>query len=133
MINKSWWKIAVWFSYNNFTKFACFDLAAKFFAANLLNSGVIIYFLLWSRPVILFSISLIFVLWSFFLTKLLTLGIFFNSSKSCSTSWVSNIRYFTFNFIYFSFKRRTSNIRYFSFNIFDLNMLPFLNLLLLHN
>ena len=54
-------------------KFACANLALKT-AANLLNSGVIIYFSqLWLLN--LFSVSVIFVLWSVFLTKLLTLGI----------------------------------------------------------
>ena len=61
-------------------KFACFNLAAKFSDVNLLNSGIVIYLsLVWS--VIFFSISLIFVLYSVFSTKLLTLGILF------STAW----------------------------------------------
>ena len=42
-----------------FTKFACFNLAAKLSVVNLLKSGVLIY-LSWLRPVILFSISLLF-------------------------------------------------------------------------
>ena len=45
-------------------------------AETLWNSGVVKY-LLWSWPVIFFSISLIFVLQSVFLTKLLTLGFLF--------------------------------------------------------
>ena len=57
-------------------KFACVHLAAKFPANSLLNSGVVIY-LSWSWSVIFFSISIIFVLLSVFLTKLLTLGILF--------------------------------------------------------
>ena len=47
------------------------------FAVNLLNSWVVIY-LSWS-VIILFSVSQIFVLWSGFLTKLLTLGILFST------------------------------------------------------
>ena len=47
---------------------------------------------------------------SFFLTKFLTLGYFiFNSSKSTSSSEVSDIRYFTFNIIYFSIKSSFSS------------------------
>ena len=52
-------------------KFACLSLAAKFYAANLLKSGVVIY-LLWSG--ILFSTTVRVVV------KLLMLGIFFLSS-----------------------------------------------------
>ena len=52
------------------TKFACANLAAKFSAVSLLNSGVVIY-LSWIWSVILFSI---------FLTKLLTLGISFSTA-----------------------------------------------------
>ena len=64
-------------------KFACFILSVKF-SVNLLSSWVVIYSS-WSWPVvILFSISLIFVLWSvcffgFFLTKLLTLDNLFST------------------------------------------------------
>ena len=55
--------------------FACANLAVKFSAVNLLNSWVVIY-LSWSLSVVtLFSISLIFVLYSVFLTKLLIIGI----------------------------------------------------------
>ena len=54
-------------------------LAAKFSAAKLLNSGVVIY-LSWSWSVLFFSISLIFVLYLVFLTKLLTLGILFSTA-----------------------------------------------------
>ena len=55
--------------------FACANLAVKFSAVNLLNSWVVIY-LPWSLSVVtLFSISLIFVLYSVFLTKLLIIGI----------------------------------------------------------
>ena len=74
-----------------------------------LNSGVVICLSrLWS--VIFFSILLIFDLKSVFLTKFLTLGYFiFNSSKSTSSSWVSDIRYFTFNIIYFSIKSSFSS------------------------
>ena len=61
-------------------KFACANVAAKFSAVSLLNSGVVIYFS-WLCSVIFFSISLIFVLESvFFLTKLLTLGYLFSTA-----------------------------------------------------
>ena len=55
------------------------SLAAKFSAVNLLNSRVAIY-LSWSWSVILFSVSLIFVLYSAFWIKLLTLGILFSTA-----------------------------------------------------
>ena len=42
-------------------RFACANLAAKFSADNLLNSGLVIY-LSWQWSVIFFSVSLIFVL-----------------------------------------------------------------------
>ena len=54
-------------------KFVCLSLAAKFYAANLLKSGVVIY-LLWSG--ILFSTTVRAVV----VVKLLMLGIFFLSS-----------------------------------------------------
>ena len=60
-------------------KFAFFSLAAKFSDVNLLNSGVVIY-LSWLWLVIFFSISLIFVLYSVFLPKLVTLGILFSTA-----------------------------------------------------
>ena len=60
-------------------KFTCANLAAKFSAANLLNSGVVIYWS-WSLSVIFFSISLIFLFSVIvFLTKSLTLGILFST------------------------------------------------------
>ena len=43
-------------------KFACFNLAAKFSDVNLLNSGIIIYLLLWSWSLNFHSILLLFVL-----------------------------------------------------------------------
>ena len=58
------------------TKFAFVNLAAKSFAVSLLNFVVVIY-LSWLWSVIFFPVPLIFVLWSVFLTKLLTLGILF--------------------------------------------------------
>ena len=60
-------------------KFTCFSLAVNFSAVNLLHSEVVIY-LSWSWSVILFSILLIFSIVSFFLTKLLTLGILFSTA-----------------------------------------------------
>ena len=60
-------------------KFAYANLAAKFSAVNILNSGVVIY-LSWLWSVILFSISLTFASWSVFLTRLLTLGILFSTA-----------------------------------------------------
>ena len=59
------------------TYFACAHLPAKFYAVDLLNSDVVLY-LLWSWSLTFFSISLIFVSWSVFLTKLLTSGILFS-------------------------------------------------------
>ena len=57
---------------------ACANLALKTSAANLLNSGVVIYLSsLWSLS--LFSISVTLVLQSALLTKLLTLGILFST------------------------------------------------------
>ena len=55
-------------------KLACANLALKTSEANLLNSEVSIY-LSWLWLLSLFSISVILVIWSVFLTKLLTLGI----------------------------------------------------------
>ena len=65
-------------------KFACFILSVKFSDVNLLSSWVVIYSSRSWPVVILFSISLIFVLWSvcffvFFLTKLLTLDNLFST------------------------------------------------------
>ena len=61
------------------TKFACGNLDAKFSTVTLLNSGVVMY-LSWLWSVIFFLISLIFVLWSVFLTKLLTLWFLFSTA-----------------------------------------------------
>ena len=58
------------------TKFACANLASKTSAENLLNSGVVIY-LSWLWLVSFFSIAVIFVLKSVFLTNLLILGILY--------------------------------------------------------
>ena len=60
-------------------KLAGANLAAKLSADNLLNSGVVTC-LPWSQSAIFFSVSLIFVLKSAFLTKLLTLGILFSTA-----------------------------------------------------
>ena len=61
-------------------KLACFGLELKFSVVNLLNSWVVTYSS-WSwSVVILISISLIFVLWSDFLTKLLTSGTLFSTA-----------------------------------------------------
>ena len=58
-------------------KFACANLTVKISAVNLLNSWVVVYWS-WSwSVVVLFSFSLIFVLQSVFLYKLLTLVILF--------------------------------------------------------
>ena len=54
---------------------ACVNLALKTSAANLLNSGVCIIYLSWLWLLRLFSIPVTLVLYSVFLTKLLTLGI----------------------------------------------------------
>ena len=56
------------------TKFACANLALETSAPEVLSSGVVIYWS-WFWSVSFFSISVIFVLWSVFLTKLLILGI----------------------------------------------------------
>ena len=56
------------------TKFTCANLVLK--VAEVLNSGVVIY-LLWLWPISFFSISVIFALWSVFLTWLVTSGILF--------------------------------------------------------
>ena len=54
-------------------KFACALLAEKYSTANLLNSWVVIH-LSWSWSVVIFiSISVVFVLYSGFLTKLLSI------------------------------------------------------------
>ena len=58
------------------TKFACANLVLKTSAAEILNSGVVIY-LAWLWPLSFFSISVIFILWSIFLIRLLTSGILF--------------------------------------------------------
>ena len=64
------------------TQLAYFNLAVKFSAINLLNSGVVIY-LSWSGN--LFSDSPIFVLRTVVATKLLVFGILFlNSLILCS-------------------------------------------------
>ena len=60
-------------------KFVCANITAKFSAANSLNSGVVIY-LSWSMISNFFSVSLIFVLQTVFLTKLLTLGILLSTA-----------------------------------------------------
>ena len=60
--------------------FALPNLAVKRSDVDILNSWVVVY-LSWSWSiVILFSISLIFVLYSGFLTKLVTLGILFSTA-----------------------------------------------------
>ena len=64
-------------------KFACANLASKLCAVNLLNSCLVIellLWLLWSLSAGFFSILLIFVLYSDFSTKLLTLGISFSTA-----------------------------------------------------
>ena len=60
-------------------KFACFNLKEKIYVVNLLNSGVIAY-LSWLESAIFFSVLLVFVFWSVFLTKLLSLGILFSTA-----------------------------------------------------
>ena len=61
-------------------KFTCPNLAGKFPAVNLLNFWVAV-FLSWSWSIaILFSVSLTFVLWSDFATKLQTLCILFSTA-----------------------------------------------------
>ena len=61
------------------TKLACANLALKTLAAVVLNSGLVIYFL-WLWSVSFFSISVIFVSRSVFLTKLLISGILFSTT-----------------------------------------------------
>ena len=69
-------KLAIYFL---LATFAFFSIAVKLSAVNLLNSSVVIY-LSWSWSVgILFSVSLIFVLQSIFLTKLLTFAFLFST------------------------------------------------------
>ena len=61
-------------------KFACFSLAVKFSDVNLSDPWVVIY-LSWPWSIeVLFSVSLIFVLQSVFLSKLLTLGTLFSTA-----------------------------------------------------
>ena len=61
-------------------KLACANLSVKLANVNLLNYRVLVY-LSWSwSVVILFPISLIFVLYSVFLTELLTLRILFSTA-----------------------------------------------------
>ena len=60
-------------------KFDCLNLVVKFSDVNPLNSGVVIY-LSWLWSVIFFSISSSVVLYSVFLTKLLTLGNSFSAA-----------------------------------------------------
>ena len=62
-------------------EFACVSLAVRTLAAKVLNSGVVIY-LPWLWSFRCFSISLIFVSWLVFLTKLLTSGILFSTAVS---------------------------------------------------
>ena len=52
-------------------KFVCANLTAEFSVFNLLNSSLVIYLPVWSWSVSFFSILLIFILQSDFLTKLL--------------------------------------------------------------
>ena len=59
-----------------FPKFACANLAGS--AVNLLNSGVVIYLSL-SCSVFFFFFSLVFMLLSVFLSKLITLGFLFSA------------------------------------------------------
>ena len=66
------------------SKFACTNFAIKCSDVNLLNSWLVIY-LSWS-VVILFSISLMFVLYSDLLTKLLTLGILLSTAVRAAVS-----------------------------------------------
>ena len=62
------------------TKFACFNLEAKFPAVYLLNSREVLYSS-WLWSVSLFSISVIFCVIIYFLfTKLLILGVLFSKS-----------------------------------------------------
>ena len=61
------------------TKFSWANLAVNFSSVSLLNSGVLNY-LSWIWSVIFFSVSLLFVLWSAFMTKLLTSDISFSTA-----------------------------------------------------
>ena len=91
------------------TKLACFNLAAMFYAVNLLKSGVVIY-LAWSR--MLFSTSLIFVLKTVIVTKLLVLGILLSTSlifvlgtvavtkPLASGIFYQHLQFFSLNFVY---------------------------------
>ena len=72
------------------SKSACFILAAKFSAVNLLNSWVVIHSLLWSWSSIFFSISATFMLYSAFLTKLL------GSVVSLASMFLTNSLYTVF-------------------------------------
>ena len=56
-----------------FIKLACVNLVAAFSDANILNSGLVIYLALWG---ILFSTSLVFLLRTMVVTKLIESGIF---------------------------------------------------------
>ena len=60
-------------------KFACFSLSVKFSNFNLFNSWLVTWSVSWS-VVTLFLISLMSVLQSVFVTKLLTLGILFSTA-----------------------------------------------------
>ena len=60
-------------------KFACANLSEKHSDVKLLSSCVVIYSS-WLWSVIFFSISLIFVWWSFFFTKLLQFDILFSTA-----------------------------------------------------
>ena len=63
------------------TKFACANIAFKTSAAKVLNSGVVIY-LSWLWLLSLFSISVILVLCSVSITRLLALGILFSTAAN---------------------------------------------------
>ena len=79
----------IWTSESVFvTKLACTNIALKTSVSNLLNSEVSIY-LWWFWPLSLFSISVILVLQSVFLNKLLTLGIL--SSKVLNAVFVAKL------------------------------------------
>ena len=62
-------------------KFARDNFALKTSAAKVLNSGVVIY-LSWLWLLSLLSISVILVLWSVSITRLLTLGILFSTAAN---------------------------------------------------
>ena len=109
-------------------KFACVNFGGKLSDFNS-NSWVVIYiyiyiyiYISWSwSEVILFSISLVFVLQSvFWLNYIITNIRYFIHSSSKR----NNTRYFVFSLIYFKIKSsigsQVSNIRYFIFNIFIL-------------